>query len=218
MLRVAVDQLQIFSFCDPASGRQQIRRARARSAIVTVGMDSINRFFVLNAFAARPHATELREKVIAIGERFHHRRFGIEANAMQSLFADLVQSEARKLNKKIPFMPVNQPTKIDKDWRIRTILQPIIANGQLFIQEDQLELKSEITSFPMSATKDLVDALASAIMLAPRFKNIARERSDEIESLAKYLRDSGASPSVIEQRVKELTYQIEQRTAPQQNA
>lgn len=191
------------AFCDPASGKREIiRRTRARSAIIVVGADALTRLFVLFAWADRCSTDTLIEKILSTQEQFHPNIFGIEANAMQSLFADAVGREARDKHKTLPLVPVTQPTKIDKDWRIRTTLQPPIGEGRIFIQPTQYELKAEMLSFPMTPTKDLIDALASAVALIPH-QGTRRDFDSEAQQLAQYLRDSGAPASYIEQRMME---------------
>ena len=103
----------------------------------------------------------------------------------------------------MPLAAFTVSTKVDKIWRIRTTLQPLLGSGRLLISRRLDELKNEITSFPMSTQNDLVDALASvcAIIPAPTTVN---QNYDEVKELAKYLRDTGVSPAVIEQRVNEL--------------
>jgi hypothetical protein len=195
-----------YAFCDPAGKRkpgETLKRVRARSAIIVVAPDHLSRIFVLYAWAKRCSTDEMIEQIFETQERFRPRIFGVEANAMQSLFADAIRRESRMLQKRIALLPVTQPTGIDKDFRIRAALQPVIAWGRLFIQEHQTDLLHELTSFPMSATKDLVDALASAIALVPQ-KPTRRQHDEEIQKLAAYLRNSGAPAAYIEQRISEL--------------
>lgn len=194
-----------YAFCDPAGKKKpgEIKRVRARSAIVVVAPDHLSRILVLHAWAKRCTTDELIERIFEVQEAYKPRVFGIEANAMQSLFADAVQRESRMLQKRINLSPVMQPTKIDKDFRIRAALQPVVAWGRLLLQEHQTDLIHEITSFPMSATKDLVDALASAIALVPR-KPVQREKDEETERLASYLRRSGMAPDRIARRIAEV--------------
>lgn len=195
-----------FFFCDPAGKKKpgEIKRVRSRSAIVGVASDHLSRIFVLYAWAKRCTTDELIERMFEVQGQFKPRTFGVEANAMQSLFADAVRRESRLLQKRIALLPVTQPTNIDKDFRVRAALQPVIAWGRLFVQEHQTELIHELTSFPMSATKDLVDALASAITLVPQ-RPTRRQADEEIEQLARYLRNSGAPASYIETRIAELS-------------
>ncbi len=204
MAKTALEDLtERYGFCDPASSKTKIKGTRARSAIILLAVDDLSRIFVLFAWADRIATNKLRDKIIEVVDQFKPRRFGIEANAMQSLFADLVRDAASALKgQRLPLTEVTQSTKVDKDFRIRTSLQPIIADGRLFLQPDQYELKEELKGFPMTFKKDLVDALASAITLIPkRRKKQLQKRSTD--ALAEYLRDSGAPPWYIEKRIRE---------------
>ncbi len=197
------DLTERYGFSDPASGKTALRRVKARSAIIILAVDDLSRLFVLHAWAARCSTDRLIDEILRLAEQYRPRLFGIEANAMQVLFADAVMREARFRGKTLPLTPVVQPTKTDKDWRIRTALQPVIADGRLFIQPTQHELKHELTTFPMSPLKDLVDALASAVAIAaPRTTRV--QHDDEREALADYLRRAGVSPAQIAARLQEV--------------
>ena len=199
------DLTERYAFCDPASGRTVLKHAKARSAIVVLAVDDLSRLFVLHAWATRCPTDRLIDEILKLAEQYRPRLFGIEANAMQVLFADAVMREARYRGKTLPLTAIMQPTKIDKNWRIRTALQPVIAEGRLFVQPTQHELKHELTSFPMSPLKDLVDALASAVTLVPP-RTTRVQRDDEREALADYLRRSGMPPAHIEARLQELAH------------
>jgi len=170
-----------------------------------VGVDAMTHLFVRYAWAARVSPSKIMEQVYSVNERFRPRFFGVEANAQQSLFAGALQREAKWREMKLPIVPVNQPTKQMKDFRIRSILQPVMAQGRLFIPDSPefYELRLEVQSFPLSATKDLIDALASAISLVPAQATSKQDR-EEIEELAAYLRASGAPPWYIEQRIAQV--------------
>jgi hypothetical protein len=189
------------AFLDPASGKRlAVKRVRARSAIVVVGIDDLTRIFVLHAWADRVPTSVLMDTVMSVQTRFGPRVFGCEANAMQGLFADAIRLEAQHRAVTLPLVAVEQSTHIDKDVRIRTALQPVIAWGRLFLRRDHVELRAELESFPMSATKDLVDALASAVALAPA-RPAPRVLSDERDAFATYLREMGVDPWEITERI-----------------
>lgn len=193
------DLTERYVFVDPAAGKKlAIKSTRARSAIVVVAPDPVlPRIFVLFAWAARCPTDTLIEKIFWVGDEFKPKVIGMEANAMQSVFADSVVYAARLQQKRYPIVPVTQPTRIDKDFRIRSILQPIIGHGRLFTQESQTELNNELASFPMSRTKDLVDALASVCALVPA-RSTRAERENDNEERLQYLRESGAPSWYIE--------------------
>jgi len=191
-----------FAYVDPASGKKEreLRKVRARSAIVVVAPDWQGRVFVLDAWAERCSTDKLIERMYATHEKWQLKLLGGEANGMQSLFQDAVQRDARLRGKILPLTHIHQSTHVDKDTRIRTRLQPYVAGGRLFIRDDMVELKTEIAGFPLTPFKDCIDALASAIAMIPPVCT-APERNRELDELLDYLRKSGAPPDYIE-RVK----------------
>lgn len=189
-----------YAFCDPASSKKdgELKQIRARSAIVVVAPDWLGRVFVLDAWAKRCSTDELIERMYRVHDTWKLKVLGGEANGLQELFQEAVMRDAKLRGKSIPLRPVHQPTRIEKDWRIRTILQPYIANGKLFLRPDMTELRTEIGAFPLSPIKDLVDALASAIKLIPP-RVVRRENDRELKELLAYLRKTGAPSAVIEE-------------------
>lgn len=200
--QVPKSKLYIVTFCDPAGGKKKsetLKRQRARSAIVTVGMEpDLGRIFALQAWGARCTTDQLIDKIIEVNSAWRPRTFGVEANAMQSLFADALSREARMKGIRLPVLQVQQPARVDKDNRIRDALQPLLSQGRLFLHPDMHELIVEMRGFPTAQTKDIVDALASACALLPRRTAKAQSRADG-EQLVRYLRDSGAPAWYIEQ-------------------
>lgn len=206
MSTIALDEIQPrFIFVDPASGKraQQIKNVRARSAIVVVGSDALNRVFVLDAWADRVGTNEIVSQLLDMTERWEPQVVAFEAMGQQSLLTDPILSEARRRQIHIPLSAVTVSTKIDKRFRIRATIQPAYGSGRLIIDDSLIELINEVTQFPMSPTLDLVDALASAIGLVPPQMSTGAERDDAAE-LAAYLRQSGVSMSQIEARMAEV--------------
>ena len=197
------DLLDIAAFADPAAGRrfQVLKRTRARSAIAVVGQDLLRRVFVLKAWADRCATEQFVAEILRTQQQFNPKWFGIEANAMQVLFGDSVVAAAKVAKIPFPMTPVYQPTNVEKDWRIRTTLQPVIAQGRLLVQASQLDLWSELRTFPNTPTKDVVDALASAVALLP-VRTLAESRNTERDAFAAYLRDAGVPASQILTRVR----------------
>lgn len=195
-----------YAFCDPAGGKSQaqLKKVRARSANIVVAQDWLTRYWILYANAHRRPTNKLVDEILEVAERYNPKVYGIEANAMQALFADLVIRDALHRGTKVPIVPVYQPTKVDKKWRIRTTLQPLNADGRLIFGQDQKLLIDEFQAFPMTQTFDLVDALTSAIKLAPK-ATPKQVRTSEHEALAQYLRHQGVSPHEIRARLEELS-------------
>jgi len=202
--------LDIYAFTDPAGGKSAAaaakhKKIRALQAAIVIAVDHLQRIFVINSWSGRLPPSLYLDKLITICDNYNPKIFGIEANAMQSLFADLVHTEAqRRLGAhKNKFLEVNQPTKIDKFFRIRTSLEPIINEGRLFIPEHMTELLADLRGFPTIQHIDRVDCLASAVALVPQ-RPLPKQTRDEANALAGYLRNRGVSSHEIEKRIKEL--------------
>lgn len=202
--------LDLYAFTDPAGGKSRVaaakhKKIRALQAAIVIAVDSLQRIFVIHSWAGRLVPSAYLDKLIDICDNYNPKIFGIEANAMQSLFADLVHTEARRRlgAHKNKFLEVNQPTKIDKFFRIRTTLEPVINEGRLFVPEHMTELISDLRGFPTIQHIDRIDCLASAVALVPS-RPLPEKRKDEADALASYLRSRGAPSQYIEKRIKEL--------------
>ena len=204
-MQINLAECDKFSFLDPASGKKFAEKLKdkARSALVTIAVDRIGRVFVIQAWADRVPTTKLIDKVFEAQRLYQPRRFGCEAGGMQSILTEWINAEKRQRGVKIPLIPVAPNAKIDKDWAIRTALQPLIANGRLFIQKKHFELKSEIMQHPQGRFKDLLDALRNAVALVPRFQTPDRKRF-EAEKLRDYLERCNLGKDYIRQRLNEL--------------
>lgn len=191
-----------YVFVDPHGGKRDIshRRLSSRAAIVVAQSDAVGRIFVRSAWAARCSTDELIARIYATNDRFHPKTIGIEANGLQALFGDAIMRDARLAGKRLPVTPVFQPTTQEKDFRIRTSLQPLIGAGRIFLigtDPGQLELRQEIVTFPQNPLKDLIDCLASVCRLMP-VKQPQRVRDEEREKLLDYLRKTGADPAYVQ--------------------
>ena len=203
-MRVKLDVLDIYSFLDPAGKKQgtdKLKKVRANTALVTIGVDPLQRVIVLEAWRAKTSAAATMRQVFDTNDRWHPKMFGCEANAMQELYADMLLLEAQRQNIRINLVPITQPTNVDKHWRIRTVLNPLFNHGRLFLLSNQHDLHRGLPSFPRSPLVDLVGALASACAMLPPTPNPPAESADEAAEVAKYLRDRGVAPHIIHQRV-----------------
>jgi predicted phage terminase large subunit-like protein len=191
------------TFLDPAGGGVGLLKSGlARSALVTVARDQWNRIWVLDAWAERATTTEIVNRLI---EHYHHWNpgiVGIEVAGQQRLFVDAVQDILRLRGEHIPLTGVQVSTRVDKLYRIRTILQPVIAQHRLMIRTNLTELRQELGAFPTGQTVDLVDALASAIGMLPSKLTPADEESGT-DLYAEHLRDCGLPEDEICARIEE---------------
>ena len=210
MISHNLPDLELFAFTDPAGGRGRVagtkqKKIRALQAAIVIASDHLQRVFVIYSWAGRLVPSAYLDKLITICDNYNPKIFGIEANAMQSLFADLVHTEARRRlgPHKNKFLEVNQPTKVDKFFRIRTTLEPVINEGRLFVPEHMTELLADLRGFPTIQHIDRIDCLASAVALIPQ-RPLPQKRKDEADALASYLRNTGVPSHQIERRIQEL--------------
>lgn len=190
----------IVAFVDPASGRKSAgqRKNSSRSADVVVGTDDLGRIFVLHAWAGRVPTTVHTDRIFQLVRTWRPRIVGIDASAMQTLYADSLMREAKVKHERLPLWPMQMPPNVEKTNRIRAVLQPVLGFGRLFLRADQRDLAQEIEAFPTGATKDMVDALAMAVSL---LRKTARSRAEatERDSHLRYLRDTKAPAQYIDQ-------------------
>lgn len=192
-----------YMWLDPASGKgdDRIRRSRARSAIVVVGSAANEMIFALDAWAKRAGTREMVRTFVDMAQRWGPVVAGYEDMGQQSLLLDPLLEEAERRGVMLPLSGQKVNTRVDKNWRIRSILQPLIGHGRLLLNRDLRELRQEITQFPMSNQKDLIDALAGACSLVPPPISQA-SRAREARDLVAYLRESGAQAEDIEDRLR----------------
>lgn len=200
---ISIDKTQLHTtvgFLDPAGGKrgEKVKSQRARSAIVIISADHMNRIFVRDIWAERCSVADIRAAVYRLNNKWKPNQFGIEGSAQQSLFADAMILDAVEKHEQINIINVVHPTTITKEFRIRTHVQPLMPDGRLFMKADQGELKDELITFPMSDPVDLLDALASAISLIPKRLSLD-EGHYARDAHLEYLRESGAPVSYIEQ-------------------
>ena len=194
-----------YAFLDPAGRRkpEQLKKIRARAAIIVIAVDDLRRIFVIEAWAEKANALTIRDKVFELNALWQPRAFGCEANAMQELYAEMLTIEAKRQDIRLPLAEIYQPTNIEKTFRIRTTLAPVVGFGRLFVREDFHELYRELTTFPMSQTFDLVDALASVCAMVPPVSR-SHAINHERDAHANYLRGSGYPAHLIESRLNQL--------------
>lgn len=194
-----------YLWLDPASGKRdaKLRSVRARAAMIVVGTSADQKVWALDGWAKRAGTQEVVRTFVDMVVKWGPVVAGFEDMGQQSLLLDPILQEADSRGVSVPLAPTKVNTKVEKNWRIRQQLQPLIGHGRLIINEELIELKSEIAQFPMSNMKDLIDALAGACSLVP--PPLTKERkSQEAQELARYLRETGVPPSEIEDAIRQF--------------
>jgi predicted phage terminase large subunit-like protein len=168
-----LDIVQVF---DPSFSQ---RRDSSRRAIVTLGMDSKQRVYLLDAYASRDTTDKVIDKLFSMHSKWRGREFGIESVALSRVYLNLCQLEAQKRKHWINFTPIKVPTTKSKEIRIRDALQEVAAQGLLYVQSNQREFIEEFLDFPQGATDDIVDAVAMGVMMLRQPASEEEESEEE---------------------------------------
>jgi len=208
MQRIPIESLERYGYADLAAGKDaRSKRRTARQCIVIGARDWLSRWFWLYIWAGRLTTTDFKNKILDTHEQYEPRRFGLEANGMQVLFGSLVREEAKERFGTIKMMQIYQPTNVEKDYRIRTGVEPVILQGRFFLQKDEIEARSEMTGFPTAATKDIIDAMETCMNRVAPKQTITRMKDNELESYAKYLRSTKMPAYLISQELAKFRAQ-----------
>jgi len=180
---------------DPGGARSAVRdKRRSRAACVTYGVDEWGNVVALNAWANKDPVETRLERLIDDWVLWKPIWLGVETAALQAEIRQLFQMVAAQRGIHIPTVPIPIPHGMDKDYRIKSAIRPMMAAGKIFVPEHLVELRSEIQSHPTGRTNDLVDAFASGIrMLPPRNLHKSAEGRQDVGELVKYLRSTGLS-------------------------
>lgn len=205
MSEVASNKLYVVAWTDPAGALSIARRPGhlARSSIVVIGMDAVERIFVLSVWAQRCPTDRLVERVFQTNTLYRPAMFGLDSTGAGGLiFYELLLKEARQRAAKINFRPMAMHE--DKTFSIERTLQPVAAQGRLFrpLEEDCRILKEEWTTFPDGQYRDVIDALACAIRLLPA---VLPEHMRQMtrEALRRYLERTGMKKDQVELRLQQ---------------
>lgn len=211
MQQIELKYLEIYGYSDPAAGKEaRNQRRTARQTIVIGARDWLSRWFFLYIWAGRLTTSDFKRKILDIHEQYSCRRFGLEANGMQVLFGGLIRDEARERfgPGNMKFVPIYQPTNVDKNYRIRTGIEPALNMGRIFLRESDVDARSEFAGFPTAQTKDIIDSIETLVSrVAPKRTESAAASSEEGQ-YAKYLRESGMPAYLIEQEMARYRAQL----------
>lgn len=164
--QIALHDLNIFMAYDPAQGK---KHSSARNAIVVVGIDSDENWYVLHSWAASTSVDiGIRHMLSALLEWEPDMSVCEEVLFSDLILPALQRSIVEKRMKHFAMRGV-KPSGRSKDFRIIS-LQPLYEQGRVFYHRSQDELISETLSHPVGETVDLLDALAyiKDVAYAPR--------------------------------------------------
>jgi phage terminase large subunit-like protein len=127
-----------------------------------VGCDTDGSMFSLEDWGDRTSPDQVCREVEKMWLRWRPRVIGLEDVSGQWEFILTEYFKKRKMYPQIvPLRPDNQ----QKETRIRTLLQPMIGAGKVYIPMQQQVLRKQIKSFPNVKNDDRIDRFAYAVTL-----------------------------------------------------
>lgn len=175
-------ELNKFITIDPAISE---KKDADYTAMVCVGVDKNNDWYILDLFRARVQPKRLIEQIFYWDDKWKPVSIGIETVAFQKALQYWIYDEMKRRNHTFPLKELGN-TDRSKVERIKG-LQPRYEMGSI-LHNPTLEyteyLEDELQRFPRSQNDDLTDALASMLELA--FPPKAKERRDKSRRRASY--------------------------------
>lgn len=160
----APDPLAISITVDPG-GLKDMQHSDP-TAIVVVGVDIHNNWFVLNRINMRLNPREIIDTLFDLYEAYPKTHtIGVETVAWQRALRFFAQEEMRKRGKFLPILELRTDTRVSKPMRIRGLI-PRFSNQTIFIHKYMTDLEDQL--FKRSKNDDLVDALAYQLQVAVR--------------------------------------------------
>ena len=149
---------------DPAASDRFASQRTSKTAIVYLARDWQDRIFVLHARKGYWAPSDYIDRVFKVCERFKykHRAVYVEMQAGFKVLEDNYRQEQMRRN---VWLNVNKVSALaHKEDTIRAVWQPVLEAGRLYVNDDDCpDLLAEISLFPSSPSKDLLDAGKIAI-------------------------------------------------------
>ena len=154
---IKTDGMSIYTTVDLAVSQ---KKNADYSAIVTVGVNSENHWFVLDVEYGRYDPTTTMDAIFSAYEKWRPLAVGIETVAYQAALKHFLEKEMPKRN--LFFRITELKAEKKKELRIDA-MQPRFAVGSVWFRRGALwldKLESELLAYPNGAHDDVIDALA----------------------------------------------------------
>lgn len=167
-------RMNIFSMVDPAVSQA----AKADySVIITVGVTANNDWFILDIRREKFTVGELINEMFDVHSTWKPINMSIEVIGLAQGLTDSIHNEEDHRGVYLPLIEIKTRNNMNKQQRIRSILQPRFERKKVFIRED-LEhrdiFEEELLTFPKAAHDDIIDPLTDLedIGFAPDMKDL----------------------------------------------
>jgi hypothetical protein len=152
--------LNVVGMLDPALSQ---KTTAARSSITNVGIDPLMRAFLLEEYAVRKHPFDVLDDTMHLIKKWKPDYMGVESVLFQKVLHDLLVRMAPKHGIFIgTFKEVPVPRGSGKDQRLRAFIGTVASEGRLHIHATHTKFLAEYVRFPLSKTRDLLDAFTGS--------------------------------------------------------
>lgn len=158
-----VREINYYTMVDPAIGQ---RKDSDKTAIVTIGVDQWNNWFIVNVIWDRMLPNEIINNIFYNFEAYHPRQIGVEMVSYQKSLQYALVDEMRKRNIFLPLVELKASRS--KEERIEGLI-PRYANGTIFHLEQcnhRDALEDELLRYNKGKHDDIIDALAYGLQIA----------------------------------------------------
>lgn len=155
------------------------------AAIAVVAIDSAGSEFVLYDYGGRPSPSDFVDIVYQAAVRWRPRVIGIEdAGQQNTLF--YFNEKCKANNAFFRAVPLKH-RNVNKEERIRTALEPVVAERRMFLQPTSSVLRKQFADFPGSENDDRIDCVAYAqeLLRKPRAAEAAERGRAAVDKILK---------------------------------
>lgn len=174
-------RMAVFSMVDPAVSQA----AKADySVIITCGITPNNDWYILDVRREKFTVGELINEMFDVFEQWSPMNMSIEVIGLAQGLIDSVRNEEDARGQYLPLIEIKTRNNVNKQQRIRSILQPRFERGKIFIRDD-LEhrevLEEELLNFPKAQHDDIIDPLTDLedIGFAPELKDLQSKEPED---------------------------------------
>jgi hypothetical protein len=149
---------------DPAASSKYVSQRTSRTAYVLMLRDYKDRYIFIEARRGYWAPSEYIDRIFELCKKYNYaqRAVAVEMQAGFKVLEDVFRQEQHRRNVFLNVRSISALAK--KEDTIRNVWQPVLNDGRVFAVTDNcLELLSEVSLFPSSPAKDLLDAGKIAI-------------------------------------------------------
>ena len=166
---IPLSSCDVIVACDPAASERYMSAKTSRSAVGVIATDSHNNHFILALRADYVKVTTMFDWLFAEKRKFKEyiRATFLEAMGAFKVLLPIIREEETRRGENLNIRPVHVVG--EKEARIRTILQPVLEQGRLYIDEHFYDLFwDEQRAFPQSQKKDILDMTSLGVKASIR--------------------------------------------------